>query len=275
MLKTTSFSYPPSCNLFPLCYTNCYGALAQLGARHIRIVEVVSSNLICSIFSMIDLSYIPAKAMTAITSVMTVIFYNLNFLFPFSAGFYASYLPSIHSDPAARLSSMIHQPGSPVTCWKPTLPSPPAVRCSRYLLEAYSPVTSGSPAIEVRNDASPATSAVSSISVHAVSLKAPMTSIEPATCAIVLTARITAAFNHFFVSIHSLNTQFFGISCPFLSHSYSCPCSRIPCQTVDCTYSNSCCLTHRRSCEVLPRISGNEQSHALLRTGSDLRPPDP
>ena len=25
-----------------------YGALAQLGARHIRIVEVVSSNLICS-----------------------------------------------------------------------------------------------------------------------------------------------------------------------------------------------------------------------------------
>jgi hypothetical protein len=26
-----------------------YGALAQLGARHIRIVEVVSSNLICSI----------------------------------------------------------------------------------------------------------------------------------------------------------------------------------------------------------------------------------
>lgn len=28
-----------------------YGALAQLGARYIRIVEVVSSNLICSIIS--------------------------------------------------------------------------------------------------------------------------------------------------------------------------------------------------------------------------------
>ena len=69
------FSYPLSCNLFPLCYTNCYGALAQLGARHIRIVEVVSSNLICSIFSMIVLLYIPAKAMTAIKPVMTVIFY--------------------------------------------------------------------------------------------------------------------------------------------------------------------------------------------------------
>ena len=250
------FSYPLSCNLFPLCYTNCHGALAQLGARHIRIVEVVSSNLICSIFSMIDLSYIPAKAMTAITSVMTVIFYNLNFSIQCQI---LRVLFTIHSFRSGNLA----------------LQYDPPARLSCYLLEAYSPVTSGNPAIEVRNDASPATSAVSSISVHAVSLKAPMTSIEPATCAIVLTARITAAFNHFFVSIHSLNTQFFGISCPFLSRSYSCPCSRIPCQTVDCTYSNSCCLTHRRSCEVLPRISGNEQSHALLRTGSDLRPPDP
>lgn len=32
-----------------LCYSIGDGALAQLGARNIRIVEAVSSNLICSI----------------------------------------------------------------------------------------------------------------------------------------------------------------------------------------------------------------------------------
>lgn len=44
---------------------------------------------------------------------------------------------------------------------------------------------------------------------HAVSLNAPITNIEPATCAIVLTALMPAALNHFFVLTDALNTQFF------------------------------------------------------------------
>lgn len=37
-----------------LCYNDCYGALAQLGARNIRIVKATGSNPVCSTYNFLS-----------------------------------------------------------------------------------------------------------------------------------------------------------------------------------------------------------------------------